>query len=237
MHNRTCTWVGNSHIKSKKMYYRKIKKSSRKEMVEFLENHFKYWTMNPWNLHTSYAHNVKIHNLRLTSEQEDKFFEMMGEGLLTEFWNDVEELFINEFREETGYTIGSNGRSDGYLVLYDCEKQYLDYKSVCRYCGQFNYKSVEESGNCICGKCGKEGRINLQHQIYRWNTLVHSIDDNEDFNDTKEWPLYKLRDRVELVQKFDKLCDTIREYLIEFLDSHEIAEEEYTAKRMTLIEK
>lgn len=219
------------------MYYQKVKKSSRKEMVSFLENHFRYYTMNSWNGCSSYAHNVKINNLLLTSEQEDKFFELIGEGLLSEFWNDVEELFIEEFRNETWCTVGTNGRSGGYLVLYDCEKEQLDYKSRCRYCGQLNYKTVEESGNCRCGNCGKDERVNLQNQLYRWKTLVHSIDKDEDFNDKEEWPMDKLKERVELVQKFDKLCDDIRDYLIEFLDSHEIEDEEYIATRKVLIEK
>lgn len=219
------------------MYYQKVKKSSRKEMVSFLENHFRYYTMNSWNRCSSYAHNVKIHNLLLTPEQNDKFFELMGEGLLDTFWQDVEALFIEEFRNETWCTVGTNGRSDGYLVLYDCKKEPSQYKSYCTLCGQMCYKTVEETGDCTCGRCGANSRKNLPENMYEWRILMHGIDENEDFNDTEEWPMYKLKERVELVQKFDKLCDNIRDYLIEFLDSHEIGEEEYTATRKVLVEK
>lgn len=219
------------------MFYKKVNKSSRKEMVSFLENHFRYYTMNSWNGCSSYANNVKIHNLKLTSEQEDKFFELMNVNLLNDFYEDIDDLFVNDFIKKTDCTIIFNGRSIGYIVLCDCGKEWLDYKSRCRCCGQLNYKTVEESGDCKCGRCGQDGRVNLQHPLYRWKTLMHSIDKDENFSDKEEWPLYRLKERVELVQKFDKLCDDIRAYLIEFLDSHEIGEEEYTATRKVLIEK
>ena len=218
------------------MFYKKVNKSSRKEMVSFLENHFRYYTMNSWNNADSYSNKVKIYNLDLTSEQEDKFFELSSMNLLSDFYIDIGELFINDFTKETGYTIIFNGRNSGYIVLCDCEKEWLDYKSYCRHCGRLNYKTVEESGNCRCGNCGKDERVNLQHQLYRWKTLMHSIDKDENFSDKEEWPLYRLKERVELVQKFDKLCDDIRDYLIQFLDSHEIGEEEYTATRKVLKE-
>lgn len=218
------------------MFYQKVNKSNRKKMISFLETHYRYDTMNSWNNADSYANNVKIHNLDLTSEQEDKFFELIKVDLLNDFYEDIDDLFVNDFRKETGYTIIFNGRNGGHIVLCDCEKEWLDYKSRCRYCGQLNYKTVEESGNCKCGRCGIDGRVNLQHQLYRWKILLHSIDKDEDFNDKEEWPMDKLKERVELVQKFDKLCDDIRAYLIEFLDSHEIGEEEYTATRKVLKE-
>ena len=56
------------------MYYTKVDMRSRKAMVNFLENHFRYSTMNSWNNSTSYANNVKYYNLDLTNEQTDKFF-------------------------------------------------------------------------------------------------------------------------------------------------------------------
>jgi len=41
------------------------------------------------------------------------------------------------------YTIGSNGRSGGYLVLYQGEYYDPGYKSRCRACGQLNYQHVK----------------------------------------------------------------------------------------------
>ena len=59
------------------MYSKKVDLRSRKEMIDFLTGHFRYNTMNSWNQSTSYAHNVKIHNLGFTREQEQKLYEMI----------------------------------------------------------------------------------------------------------------------------------------------------------------
>lgn len=50
---------------------------SRKEMTDFLRNHFRYPTLNSWNHATSYACNLKIHRLGLTSEIVSKLYEML----------------------------------------------------------------------------------------------------------------------------------------------------------------
>ena len=47
------------------MFSVKVDMRSRKAMTEFLENHFRYSTMNSWNGSTSYANNVKYYNLDL----------------------------------------------------------------------------------------------------------------------------------------------------------------------------
>ena len=36
---------------------------AKEEMIEFLEGHFRYSTANTWNCQTSYAVNVKLHNI------------------------------------------------------------------------------------------------------------------------------------------------------------------------------
>lgn len=90
-----------------------------KDVDRILDEHFRYWTMSSWNCLESYAHNVKLHKLGLTSEQLDRAFELLDEDVDTSaFWDGVHEL-ITDFYEETGYMAGFNGRSGGYLVLYD----------------------------------------------------------------------------------------------------------------------
>ena len=46
-----------------KQYYKDIDLRSRKAMTTFLENHFRYPTMNSWNNSTSYANNMKVYKL------------------------------------------------------------------------------------------------------------------------------------------------------------------------------
>lgn len=206
------------------MFSKKVDMRSRKAMVEFLTNHFRYNTMNSWNNSTSYAHCVKLWNLGLNKEQEDKFWELLNCDY-SDFNGCYIEPLIEGFEEDTGYTAGFNGRSGGYLVMYDFEWKELDYKSRCTNCGQLNFTKIEEN-SCKCGRCGEMTRVNLTRPIRQKSIFPgRSIDQNEDFED---WDLESIRNRVKLVQRFDQLCDDIRSELIYYLDTHQMVEEEYT---------
>lgn len=88
---------------------------TKKEMKEYLKDHFRYDTMNSWNQSTSYAHNLKIHKV-IPRDLLDKAFEIIEQGHVYEEIN----WLIREFDEEHDHTYqaGFNGRSGGYLVLY-----------------------------------------------------------------------------------------------------------------------
>ena len=94
---------------------------TRKEMVEFLKNHFRYDTANSWNKSTSYARNVKIYNIGLSEVLEAKALDLICEEGFNEMVACLYDPLVEQFEEETSldYTIGSNGRSDDYLVLYN----------------------------------------------------------------------------------------------------------------------
>lgn len=94
---------------------------TRKEMVEFLKNHFRYNTANSWNQSTSYARNVKIYNIGLSEVLEAKALDLICEEGFNEMMACLYDPLVEQFEEETSldYTIGFNGRSDGYLVLYN----------------------------------------------------------------------------------------------------------------------
>ena len=93
------------------MFYKKVNKKNNKEMFEFLKNHFEYDTMNSWNLQKSIANNVKVYKLGLDYKileilQVDDYFTI---NTIIEDW----EI------EHPNYAVGFNGRSGGYLVLYN----------------------------------------------------------------------------------------------------------------------
>lgn len=94
---------------------------TRKEMVDFLKNHFRYDTANNWNKSTSYARNVKIYNIGLSEVLEAKALDLICEEGFNELVACLYDPLVEQFEEETSldYTIGFNGRSDGYLVLYN----------------------------------------------------------------------------------------------------------------------
>lgn len=154
------------------MFKKEINTNNREEMIKFLMNHFRYFTMNSWNQQTSYANNVKIPNLELSPELKDKAYDFI-DAECEEFNDDVTDL-ITDFLYDTGYTAAFNGRNNGYLVLYETEFDN-----------------------------------NRQRR-----TILRSIDKYEDFED---WTDEAIAERVELVTKFDILCDDIRDTFIYYL--------------------
>ena len=104
------------------MYFKKVNKNSDKEMFEFLQQHFQYFTMASWNGLKSIANNVKIYNIKeldydiLEYLQLDNYYSI----------NDTIECWEEEHK---GYKVGFNGRSGGYLVLYNDSNNgsILDY--------------------------------------------------------------------------------------------------------------
>lgn len=205
-----------------KHFSKKVDLRSRREMVEFLTNHFRYDTMNSWNCNSSYAHCVKVHDLGLTSEQINKAYELLD---MEETYDNINDL-IDEFAISHNYAwqVGFNGRSGGYLVLYQGGRKALDYKSRCSHCGQLNYRTVEETGNAKCGRCGAEARVNLIKPIMQSFTTGRGTDMGEDF---EEWDIHSLKERVKLVQEFDELCDKCLAEFVWLIDNAEIEEEEY----------
>ena len=202
-------------------FYQQVDMRSRTAMTEFLTNHFRYPTMNSWNLSQSYACNLKIHKLGLNSEKCDKLFDMIE---IQEFFYGINEL-INEFDHKHNYRwqAGFNGRSVGYLVLYQGEIKYSDYKSYCKACGQKNFKSVAESGN-ICGRCKRPARVDYLKPPAEISTFPgRGTDDGEDFAD---WDMYELKERVRLVQEFDSLADSIVQHAVDYTRNFDVEEEE-----------
>jgi hypothetical protein len=111
--------------------------------------------MNSWNGLKSIANNVKVYNLKLSGDCY----------AVLDFLNNDDYLTINcmidEWQyEHPGYVVGFNGRSGGYLVLYNADNNrtvlpdevdyndtYEGYKEMCReYFGSVKaarYKLVE----------------------------------------------------------------------------------------------
>jgi len=116
------------------------KPRTKKAMIEYLHEHFRYYTGNSWNLSSSYAANVKLPRIMPRGldgydflQTDEAFFE--GRDIITEFCE----------RWKYEWQIHSNGRSNGYLVLYHGGMKPSGYKRYCRYCGQRNFvKNIPE---------------------------------------------------------------------------------------------
>jgi hypothetical protein len=197
-------------------------------MVAFLKKHFRYHTMNSWNRATSYANNIKLYTIAKPEDiDSDTWWEMLGIADWQEKLSDLLEDFGR--KHNWLWQAGVNGRSGGYVVLYQGGIQPSGYKSACTHCGQKNYQEVPDGQTGICGRCDAKARKNFTQthmQVFTWPGK--DVDMNEDFRD---WSSDQLRDRVRLVQEFDKLCDLIVDEYISTCRKYRITEKEILAPK------
>ena len=189
---------------SRHLFSKRVDKRSRAEMTAYLSGHFRYDTMRSWNRSTSYACNMKLYNLGLDREMTDKLWDLIQ---VSEFYYQLNDL-IEGFNRRHNYLwqAGWNGRSGGYLVLYEGGSEPSEYRSYCTYCGQKNYTSIAKTGT-RCGVCNKGTRVDfIKPPIKIFSYPGRSVDMDEDFED---WSIYELQQRTELVQEFDRLADDI----------------------------
>lgn len=102
-----------------KCFFQKVDLASRHDMVQFLLRHFRYDTMNSWNRSTSYACNLKLYRLGLDAATIDKLYDMLD----TQEFFDSQQMLRQQFGRDHDYRwqAAMNGRSSGYLVLYQGE--------------------------------------------------------------------------------------------------------------------
>lgn len=136
-------------------YVKGIDITNDKQMFNFLKDHYQYYTLNSWNGLKSIANNVKVYNLKLSGDCWNALTFLQDDDYFT-----VNMMIAEWEAEHRGYKVGFNGRSGGYLVLYNAddsktvlidEVEYNDdyegYKEMCReYFGSVKaarYKLVE----------------------------------------------------------------------------------------------
>jgi hypothetical protein len=207
-------------------FYQDVDGRARQGMIDFLSQHFRYDTMNSWNRATSYAHCVKVHRLGLPSAESGKAYDVLQAAEVREAWQPVMDDFTDNWNGCA--TIGFNGRSGGYLVLYESEYQDSGYRSFCNRCGQRNYQAAAAQ-SCRCRRCGAESRVNYvvpPRKLVTWPG--RGMDESRDFSD---WPLSHIRERVRLVQAFDRACDQIRDNFIDMIRRFDVLDEEFPVIR------
>lgn len=179
--------------------------------------------MNSWNRSTSYANCIKLHQFdKPDNINSDTWWEMLWITEWQEKLSDLLEDFSRKYNWQ--WQAGVNGRSSGYVVLYRGGIKPSGHKSYCTHCGQKNYQAVLEGEVGICGRCDAKARVNFKQtamQVFTWPGK--EVDMYEDFED---WTLSELRERVELVQDFDRLCETIVSEYIDICKNYRITEEE-----------
>ena len=205
------------------MYDKQLDKRNRGAMTAFLQGHLRYHTMNIWNQSTTYANCIKLHHVdKPEAIDNDTWYEMIS---ISE-WQDQLSDMLEDFgrKHDFAWQAGINGRSGGYVVLYKGGIKPSGYKSYCTECGQKNYQVVPDDEVGTCGRCNAKARINFEKthmQVFTWPGK--DVDMYEEFED---WALSGLKERVELIQDFDRLCDDIVKAYCVLCENHRITEEE-----------
>ena len=161
------------------MFVKKVNRNNDREMFEFLKNHFTYDTMNSWNGLRSIANNVKVYNLGLEGDG--------WKALDIARQDDYDEInwMIRDWEREHKYEVGFNGRSGGYLVLYNWDPE------------------TKQGNNCnVLPSCITD---NDTYEEYK--------DWCKDYEGSVKNNRYVLKEYVELVCSFDQLCDDLRDVM------------------------
>jgi hypothetical protein len=191
---------------------------SRAAMTAFLASHLRYFTMNSWNLTTSYANCVKVYRLGLTPAQLEQAWKLLDMPLVFHAIRAGLERWAEA--RHWKWQIGQNGRSSGYMVLY---RSGLDYENAHTAQGDECGKLTYHTKDAPCTRDGCDGTLKVLAkpvpQAVTWPGK--GVDENEDWS---EWSLGDLRQRVRLVQDFDRACDGAVAEFVRFCDEFRVVE-------------
>jgi hypothetical protein len=193
--------------------------ANRRDLEAYLRNHFRYETMNSWNRSTSYAVNVKLHNLKLDPETLMRAYEFLD---VSEAYAGIRRLIeVFARRHDYQWQAGFNGRSGGYLVLYRGGRRDPGWKTRCDRCGRLTWYETEQP----CHVSGCEGTLEpLVEPVYEsfvWPGK--GVDEDEDFS---AWSIEDLTGRVRVVRDFDRLAKACVRSFIRFVRTHRVEERE-----------
>lgn len=161
---------------------------SPKSMFEFINGHFAYDTMNSWNNLKSIANNVKLYNLELEGDWENALGYLYDESDIGDLQHQIVETIFEWENEHPGYAVGFNGRSNGYLVIYNKETD-----------GRINFRNI------------------LPDDLTGFDTYEDFKESIKDYYGwTVKDMIPELREYTQLIRDFDKLCDDLRDLVNEY---------------------
>ena len=162
---------------------------SPKSMFEFINNHFTYYTLNSWNGLQSIANNMKLYNLGLEGDWTTVLDYLYDEEDIGCIGFQIRGLVEEWEAKHPGYSLGWNGRSGGYLVIYNHDKKN----------GTVNFRNILPED--LTGYDNYEDFKETIKDYYGWNV--------------KDM-IPELREYTQLIRDFDKLCDDLRDLANEY---------------------
>lgn len=160
-----------------------------KSMFEFINNHFTYYTLNSWNGLQSIANNMKLYNLGLEGDWTTVLDYLYDEEDIGGIGFQIRDLVDEWEANHPGYSLGWNGRSGGYLVIYNHDRRN----------GTVNFRNILPED--LTGFDNYEEFKETIKDYYGWNV--------------KDM-IPELREYTELIRDFDKLCEDLRDLANEY---------------------
>lgn len=160
-----------------------------KSMFEFINNHFTYYTLNSWNGLQSIANNMKLYNLGLEGDWTTVLDYLYDEEDIGGIGFQIRDLVDEWEANHPGYSLGWNGRSGGYLVIYNHDRRN----------GTVNFRNILPED--LTGYDNYEDFKEMIKEWYGWNV--------------KDM-IPELREYTKLIQDFDKLCEDLRDLANEY---------------------
>lgn len=179
------------------MFYTKgVDITKDKSMFNFIAEHPTYYTMNSWNGTRSIAHNVKLYNLGLEGDWSRALAHLeSGEY-------DTIHFMVQEWeREHPGYKVAFNGRSGGYLVLYNKES----FRSA--FPENLNYETYEDYKADMRDYYGsvKANRDELVEFVRLVQAFDKLCDEIRDFVNDLSKLSYELEEMQKIVEEFNDI--------------------------------
>lgn len=162
---------------------------SPKSMFEFINNHFTYYTLNSWNGLQSIANNMKLYNLGLEGDWTTVLDYLYDDNDIGCIGFQIRDLVDEWEAKHPGYSLGWNGRSGGYLVIYNHDRRN----------GTVNFRNILPED--LTGYDNYEEFKETIKDYYGWNV--------------KDM-IPELREYTELIRDFDKLCEDLRDLANEY---------------------
>ena len=210
------------------------KPTTVKDKLAFLKGHFRYHTMNSWNGGHSYAVNIKLRALRLTSAELTSCYDMLSSDEAMLRFSDM--LYVLEGATNWAFQIGTNGRSGGYAVLYTGGRKPSGYKSYCTKCRQQNWTSVTENST-RCGHCGEMTRKDYEKPHMVSYTDGKGLDQDADWDNKEYWDADQIRARFDEVWAFDECVEFACRDFVEFATTHKLVEETIMVPKKVMVAK
>ena len=144
--------------------------------------------MNSWNRLQSIAHNVKVYNLGLDGDWCTALAYLEDENDIGDLQFEISMRIRDWEKDNPGYSLGFNGRSDGYIVMYNKEAD-----------GRVNFRSIlpEWLDDFDTYEDWKE--YILEYYAYSVKDMIP-----------------ELREYVQVIRNFDRFCDELRELVNEY---------------------